>query len=178
MEYDPTSLYAVEKIVRHRKIRNGIGYEYFVKWKNYDSDQNTWIVPENFVVKQMVTSYNKRHNIPTDDASDNEDEDTQSNSSIDKFTAYARTRSEIFNILLPHEDYSPKVRVEKVLDVHPMTADQEEKIALIKWETKSEPEYVPAQWCYIHYPELTIQFFESQTIYKRNGAEVKFIPKH
>lgn len=184
MDSDGKPLYVVEKIIRHRRIRKGKGYEYFVKWKYYNNNENSWITPENFVMQQMITTYNEKHNISTEDSSDSGDDDnntvtitattTNTNpitnpSVLDEFVDRSRIRSKIYNDLLPHEEYAPNLKVEKLLDMHPVDDDQREKIVLVKWETKAEPEYVPAKWCYVHCPQLIIQFFEGRTFFKNKN---------
>lgn len=176
MDCDGKPLFVVEKIIKHR--RKGKGYEYFVKWKYYNSNENSWITPENFVVQQMITTYNEKHNICTEDSNPEDDDSNTitntttitnpiSNPSIlDEIVIRLRIRSEIYNDLLAHEEYSPNLKVEKVMDMRIVDDNQREKIALIKWEGKPEPEYVPAKWCCVHYPQLIIQFYESRLFFK------------
>lgn len=176
MAGDDNPLYEIEAIVKHRRIGNG--YEYLVKWKNYASDQNTWIPPENFQVDFMLKAYNQKHNIMTHDM-EVDDGNAASNPTIDDIINNPLPSSDIFNDLLPNEDYTPNIKVEKLLDVQlpPSGDDQNNKIALVKWESKPLPEYVPAEWAFIHYPELAIEFFESRTFFiSRNDRLERFQP--
>lgn len=164
MANDDDPIYEIDKIIKHRKIGNR--YEYKVKWKNYNSEHNSWIPAENFMLKVMVKTYNKKHNINIEGADDDvDDNNTVFNpSNIDEIISRPRTGSKIYNDLLPHEEYAPSLKVEKLLDIN-YVGVLEKKIALIKWEKKLTPEYVPAEWFFIHYPELTIQFFENRTFF-------------
>jgi hypothetical protein len=40
-EIEDDDVYEVEKIVKHRKTTNGV-MQYFIKWKGYPSNENTW----------------------------------------------------------------------------------------------------------------------------------------
>lgn len=53
-------LYEVEAICNHRSRRGA--YEYEIKWKNYDSHQNTW-EPVEHLPKWMVKEYCRANNI-------------------------------------------------------------------------------------------------------------------
>jgi hypothetical protein len=53
----PTEVsYEVEKIVDH-KGDNPSNYEFLVKWKNYDSTENTWEPLENFEDREVINRY-------------------------------------------------------------------------------------------------------------------------
>jgi len=53
----PTEVsYEVEKIVDH-KGDNPSNYEFLVKWKNYDSSENTWEPLENFEDREVINRY-------------------------------------------------------------------------------------------------------------------------
>lgn len=49
----PEGEYTVEAIVKHRQRRNG-SYEFFIKWKGYSSDENTWEPLENLAGSQAL----------------------------------------------------------------------------------------------------------------------------
>ncbi|KAF9120044.1 hypothetical protein BG015_006172, partial [Linnemannia schmuckeri] len=55
---DPDSFltYEVEKILDARRTTEGT-WEYFVKWKHYSDNDNTWEPEENFVERKCVTDY-------------------------------------------------------------------------------------------------------------------------
>ncbi|KAF9342594.1 hypothetical protein BGX26_007211 [Mortierella sp. AD094] len=58
LDFEDTSTYEVEKITDRRPSNlkpNAV--EYFVKWKNYSSKQNTWEPEEHFIERQRVTDY-------------------------------------------------------------------------------------------------------------------------
>eukprot|EP00486_Rosalina_sp_Unknown_P006832 CAMPEP_0201573324 /NCGR_PEP_ID=MMETSP0190_2-20130828/17107_1 /ASSEMBLY_ACC=CAM_ASM_000263 /TAXON_ID=37353 /ORGANISM="Rosalina sp." /LENGTH=448 /DNA_ID=CAMNT_0048000157 /DNA_START=75 /DNA_END=1421 /DNA_ORIENTATION=+ len=65
-------IYVIESLMKHKKDDEDEEYEFYVKWFDYDSDDNTW-EPESNIPKYMVKAYwerrrkarnSKRRNIP------------------------------------------------------------------------------------------------------------------
>jgi chromobox protein 1 len=50
--------YIVEKIIDKRVLKSG-KVQYLLKWKDYDTDQNTWEPRENLGCKKLITSFEK-----------------------------------------------------------------------------------------------------------------------
>jgi hypothetical protein len=49
--------YEVEKVVDHKLLEDGAGYEYLVKWKGYASDANQWVKAVDFGSLVPITKY-------------------------------------------------------------------------------------------------------------------------
>ncbi|ORX46052.1 hypothetical protein DM01DRAFT_1294078 [Hesseltinella vesiculosa] len=50
--------YVVEAIIAHRPIKNKKGiYEYLIRWKGYNADEDTWQVFEDFDNVNTIISY-------------------------------------------------------------------------------------------------------------------------
>ncbi|EAY20210.1 hypothetical protein TVAG_021570 [Trichomonas vaginalis G3] len=54
-------IYEVEKIVDHKKQKDGT-YVYYIKWKGYTDEDNTWEPEANLFSKQMIEGYWKEYN--------------------------------------------------------------------------------------------------------------------
>lgn len=54
------NVYEVERLIRHRKMKNGI--EYLVRWKNYTSKDDTWQTEEDLMCPscQILESYKRK----------------------------------------------------------------------------------------------------------------------
>ena len=55
--------YEVKAIMQHKKVKGG--YEYLVRWKGYNADQDTWEPARNFNTKEAIDVYWKRRGSPT-----------------------------------------------------------------------------------------------------------------
>lgn len=49
--------YEVEKIIKHRKSNIDKKFEYFVKWKNFDVNENSWVRESDFDTLEIVNAY-------------------------------------------------------------------------------------------------------------------------
>ena len=49
------TIYEIESMTDHRGVPGN--YEYFVKWKNYDSSQNTWEPASSFLDDAVIRKY-------------------------------------------------------------------------------------------------------------------------
>jgi hypothetical protein len=67
-DLDDTDVYEVEKILAHRTDEEGGGVEYFVKWKDFPSEANTWEPEGNFIERKCINDYWRRE--PTVDSPD------------------------------------------------------------------------------------------------------------
>lgn len=52
--------YEVQYIIKHRKYKDS--FEYYIKWKNYGKDQNSWVKEIDFTYKDIVINYWKSIN--------------------------------------------------------------------------------------------------------------------
>ena len=58
VEEEPEEVYSVEKIVSKKVV--GGKTQYLLKWKGYDSDQNTWEPEENLDCQDLLEEFNRR----------------------------------------------------------------------------------------------------------------------
>jgi hypothetical protein len=52
--------YEVQYIIKHRKYKDS--FEYFIKWKNYSKEQNSWVKECDFTYKDLIINYWKSIN--------------------------------------------------------------------------------------------------------------------
>jgi hypothetical protein len=56
------NFYEIETILDHKLNKDG-DYEFFVKWKDYDNTDNSWVNEKDFKEKQLLRNYFKEKNI-------------------------------------------------------------------------------------------------------------------
>lgn len=54
------NIYEVQYIIKHRKYKDS--YEYYIKWKNYNKEQNSWVKESDFTYKDLIINYWKSIN--------------------------------------------------------------------------------------------------------------------
>jgi hypothetical protein len=54
---DDTSLQEVEKILNNKYNKNTKSYEYFVKWKKFEADENSWEPESSFDTLDIINKY-------------------------------------------------------------------------------------------------------------------------
>ena len=56
------NIYEIEEIINN-KIGDNKSYAFFVKWKNYDNKNNTWVNENDFNKKDIIHDYFLKKNI-------------------------------------------------------------------------------------------------------------------
>ena len=59
---DDIDVYEVESLMDHRNSSVGEGVEYFVKWKGFPPEANTWEPERNFIERKCISEYWKERN--------------------------------------------------------------------------------------------------------------------
>ncbi|CAD6185825.1 unnamed protein product [Caenorhabditis auriculariae] len=54
--------YEVEEIIKHRHNRKGV-LEYFVKWRGFEHDDDSWVPVENMADGPLIRDYNEKHDV-------------------------------------------------------------------------------------------------------------------
>src|SRR5690606_8226153 len=80
-------IFEIEQILNHRMMTSKSGkkeYEYFVKWKGYSDEYNSWIPYENFIDTAILEAYCKRRRLADSNSFDNEQPKSTSRRSTKK----------------------------------------------------------------------------------------------
>jgi len=163
--------YVVEKIVdkRHRGGR----VEYYLKWKGYTEEDNTWEPVENLDCPELIAAFEenlkkKNKSKDSDKDKDKKDKDNDRDKSKKKSGV-----TELDKKKKKTEESSSKVRgfdrglePEKIIGA---TDASGELMFLIKWKDSEEADLVAAKLANVKCPQVVIKFYEERLTWHSSG---------
>eukprot|EP00088_Acartia_fossae_P033353 TRINITY_DN34145_c0_g1_i2.p1 TRINITY_DN34145_c0_g1~~TRINITY_DN34145_c0_g1_i2.p1 ORF type:complete len:160 (+),score=50.37 TRINITY_DN34145_c0_g1_i2:59-538(+) len=140
--------FIVDKILDKRS-RNG-KIEYFLSWKGFGPEENTWEPKENLDCPDLIKSF--------------EEKLKQKKDSKGKRTGGRSDDSPAAKKKHPDEDAKPRgfdrgLQPERIIGA---TDSSGELMFLIKWKGSDEADLVPARQANIKCPQVVIQFYEER----------------
>jgi len=143
--------YIVERIEKKRVI-NGVT-QYFLKWKGYPSNQNTWEPAEHLYCKDLVAAFEK-----------SEEKKAQS-----KKRTLKNENNKVYG-------FDQGVEA-KILGATKLAG---QLMFLVSWKNKAKAELMPAKTVNVMCPNQVIQFYEDRLTWgipKLEKDEIKTSPK-
>ena len=170
-------VFVVEKILDRRVNREG-KVEYFLKWKNYPDEDNTWEPAENLQCQQLIKEFEKKLQKKKEEAKLKEserergtkrkarEENGQGSSNVasdaksnDLSTASSSRKSK--TNLLP-QTYKYK-EAEKIIGA---TDTSGNLMFLMKWKGSEDADLIPAKEANVRWPSVVIAFYEERLTWK------------
>ncbi|XP_074599725.1 chromobox protein homolog 3-like [Brevipalpus obovatus] len=141
--------YVVEKILDKRK--RGTKWEYFLKWKNYPEEDNTWEPIENLDCPDLIAEFENERARKRDVKKTDEKKRKGTTADGDK----KKKKS---------DDISPRgfqrnLEPEKIIGA---TDASGELMFLIKWKDSDDADLVPASEANVKCPQFVIKFYEDR----------------
>nr|CAD7568276.1 unnamed protein product [Timema californicum] len=152
--------YSVEKIL-DRRVKNG-KVEYFLKWKGYSDEDNTWEPEDNLDCPELINAYEenrkKKENIKKDDS-----KKRKSGPSIEK----------PLKSIKKEEQQKPKgfqrsLEPERIIGA---TDSSGELMFLMKWAGTDEADLVPAKEANVKCPQIVIEFYQDRLTWHNSSTD-------
>lgn len=173
---DQQEEYSVEKVLQKR-TRNG-KVEYYLKWKGYTEQDNTWEPEENLDCPELIAAF---------------EENIKKRECEYKWNWNPMQLVETFNVVLAAsneakkrkpEGAEPKTSAKKKSDrkegfdrglvperIIGATDTSGELMFLMKWKDTDEADLVPAKQANTKCPQIVIQFYEERLTWHSNTAD-------
>lgn len=172
--------YVVEKILKHRTTKKGTT-EYFLKWKGFPDEENTWEPAENLNCPDLIEAYreqaeksekkkasktvSKAHNENDTKVNgiDNEEKKKKKKHSEDSAPAKKKKKSE-----KRASGFDRGMEAEEILGA---TETNGEVHFLIKWKGVNDAELVPSKIANIKIPQMVIAFYEARLTWSNTNSK-------
>jgi len=145
--------YSVEKIL-DKRIKNG-KVEYYLKWKGYGDEDNTWEPESHLECPEMISEFEEKRK--KEDAKKKEEQRKRKSVAGDD-PAKKKTKKAV------EEDSRPRgfdrgLEAERIIGA---TDSSGELMFLMKWRGTDEADLVPARQANVRCPQVVIKFYEER----------------
>lgn len=165
--------YSVEKII-DKRIRGG-KIEYFLKWKGYGEEENTWEPKGNLDCPELIEDFEEKR----------KQEELKKKEETKKKPVEKKTETRK-STPTPSTDEPPAKKAKKIIEAEAKkgfdrgyTAERiigatdtgGELMFLIKWAATDEADLVPAKQANIKCPQVVIKFYEERLTWHTTTAD-------
>uniref|UniRef100_UPI00358F4CCE chromobox protein homolog 1-like isoform X2 n=1 Tax=Myxine glutinosa TaxID=7769 RepID=UPI00358F4CCE len=159
MEEQEEEEYIVEKVLDRRVIKGKV--EYFLKWKGFPEDDNTWEPEENLDCPDLITEFLSTH---TDDGKRLADEKPEGGKRKSESTngmgdCKVKKRKDEVKQAEQLRGFSRGLDPERIIGA---TDSSGELMFLMKWKGSDEADLVPAKEANVKCPQIVISFYEER----------------
>jgi chromobox protein 1 len=143
--------FSVEKVL-DRRVRNG-KVEYYLKWKGYSNDDNTWEPEENLDCPDLISEFEENRKKREQAKKDEKKRKSSGTPGEDKKPFKKKT-----------EDKKPQGFDRGLEPQHIIGATDSsgELMFLMKWKGTDEADLVPAKKANLTCPQIVIKFYEER----------------
>jgi len=164
--------YSVERI-EDKRTRNG-KVEYFLKWKGYSREDNTWEPEENLDCPDLIAAFEESLKKKEDQKEKSNKRTTTTTTKEETAPKPKKRSSSVVSDVADKEKtaqgFERGLEPSKIIGA---TDSSGELLFLMKWKGCDEADLVPAKQANIRCPQVVIQFYEERLTWHTPTADDK-----
>ena len=158
--------YSVEKIVDKRTTKSG-KVEYFLKWKGYSDDDNTWEPVENLDCKDLIEEFERKLKEKKGSSGKKDQPQGTKNKSANSSATEKSEKKRKTDENQP-KGFERNLEPERIIGA---TDSSGELMFLIKWKGSDEADLVPARDANLKCAETVIKFYEERLTWHTSSQD-------